>query len=96
VRAPARHHREARQAPELPVVAHEDRASRDLARLRVGEEGGDEELAFGEGGERPQVDRPAPPTEERREDGEADRRYGDAECDHPAERERRPLQEPVA
>jgi hypothetical protein len=58
--------------------------------------GGDEELAFGEPGERPHGDRATPATEERREDGEADRRHGDARCDQDAERERCPLKEPVA
>src|SRR5436190_7640532 len=48
VRAAARHDREARHRPEQTVVAHVEGAARDLARLPIGQEGGDDELPLGE------------------------------------------------
>jgi hypothetical protein len=96
VRAAARHEREARHRLEQAVVAHVGGQARDLARLPIGEEGGDYELALGERRDRTQVDGGMLAAEERREECEAGGGQGDGEGNEAAEGERRPLEQPAA
>jgi hypothetical protein len=96
VRAAARHDGEARQVTEEAVVADVGGAPRDLAGLRVGEEGGDDELAFGEGSDGAEVDGRRSLTDERRQEGKPRCRQCDAKADDAAESERRLLEQPAA
>src|SRR5207247_51707 len=72
-----------------------DGAPRDLAGLRVGEEGGDDEFALGKGGDWAEVDGAPSLPEERRQNREARSRERNTERDQAAERERRPLEQPA-
>ena len=79
-----------------PVVADVRRAARDLALLRVLQEGRDHELALGEVLDRAEVDVGARLLDERRRDREAEDRQRHEAADHGAEAERRGLEELVA
>src|SRR5579862_133230 len=96
VRAAARHDCEARVVPELTVVADEDRPARDLARFRVGQERGDDELPFWERLDRPEVGGRLPLTEKRGQDRERGRRQSYGRADDAADPQRRGFEQTVA
>jgi hypothetical protein len=64
--------------------------------VRIGEEGGDDELALWERVDGAEVDRTAPLAEQRRQEGKSGDRQRDPEGDDPAEGERRSLEQAAA
>ena len=96
VGAAAGHDGEARPLSQQAVVADVGRPPRDLARLRIGEKGGDDELAFREAADRAEVDRPPSLAEERGEQRHPGRWQHNAEGDEGAETKRRPFEQAAA